>query len=509
MNLDRLVGLALWSPLEEGFLDSPQATRCLEADLAPRVANSSARKFSSSPGTGVQLPSFTGKQGPSPLLPVPLRTDANSTAPLDTLLVAQLAGARAIATSMEAPIDCTLTAADCCYQDFCNQVLERKAISPSVLQARCSSMHGFSMATVRFEPHQFNSHDLAVPIMSQPRLELSLPPAAALSNRLHALAADLTALADTCGGKTWLDLVASEFVLNDGPATLPPVAMPDIMVKPLYAMPADHNLKPHTISHLQLHLTMPMGRQTNDQSMHLAMQQLQAWLRPQKVHLQPAERSSTAGQIKHLLPSAAGSLLHSFQPRQRTALLAIEAATPGLAEWESQHTEPRRLASAEVQLKQPSGVFNSKRAKVASPAAGLAFFMGLQHPPSDAHTAAAAPSAGPSSDDDAPQASEPELQRDLLTLPATHLALLDRLKAEHDEVLMLASGIDPLLTDSDVDWMSTTRMQQVLEAAAEREKLLPGTQKQLMRTYAAAGVIRQTAISIHQYGIRSMLPLGR
>ena len=105
-------------------------------------------------------------------------------------------------------------------------------------------------------------------------------------------------------------------------------------------------------------------------------------------------------------------------------------------------------------------------------------------------------------DGDARAAHAPELQRDVITLPARHTALLDDMKAEHDCMLAAAAGVDPLMVDAHTDWTSTAVVQRVLQAAAEKEAQLPGTQKQLMRTYAAAGAIRQTAVTLHQYGIR-------
>ena len=132
------------------------------------------------------------------------------------------------------------------------------------------------------------------------------------------------------------------------------------------------------------------------------------------------------------------------------------------------------------------------------PAAGLGFFMGLQR----AQHGEAAADFPSSDDDDGAVHHAPELQQDTIMLPARHIAILDEMKAEHDSLLMVASGVDPLLLDPDADWMSTAPVQHALQAASEKEKQLPGTQKQLLQTYAAVAVIRETAITLHQYGIR-------
>ena len=136
-----------------------------------------------------------------------------------------------------------------------------------------------------------------------------------------------------CNGNTWLDLLADDFILRDGPEPLPPVAMPEILMQPPALMPAPYKFRLHAISHLELHLPRSfICHGPSHASLQQSIKQLQVWLRPCVLPAIPAATISIADGLVRFLPSNA----ELFPCKQLTMHKAAELVLPS--------TRPRALA---------------------------------------------------------------------------------------------------------------------------------------------------------------------
>lgn len=313
----------------------------------------------------------------------------------------------------------------------------------------------------------------------------------------------LSPLSAICMGRTWLDLLMPDLILQDSPQLLPWVSMPDAAHAKLSYLPATAALKPLSMSHLELHVSWSfLGR---GPELKTILEDVKGWCIPQ--HL-PQLESALSSMYMHNLdgrnmqrlpcpsPLPLLPLRSAFRlPASQTGLASKPDAPGSKAEQQAAKIRPASTPAKRSGIFRHASPTGKPKKQVVS--AGLGFYMNMQQ----RMDSQPSPSSCPSSDDER-CIQAPELQCDTITLPARHIAILDALKAEQDGILAASCGVDARLLDPSTDWMSSAAINSALHSVMERDRLMPGSQTQLRRTYAALAVIRQTATTLHLYGIR-------
>ncbi|BDA43161.1 probable protein SHORTAGE IN CHIASMATA 1 at N-terminal half [Coccomyxa sp. Obi] len=87
-----------------------------------------------------------------------------------------------------------------------------------------------------------------------------------------------------------------------------------------------------------------------------------------------------------------------------------------------------------------------------------------------------------------------------MTLSSVHLRLLDLLGRDQDRILKQAAGVDHAVARSGL--LSTDALDDALATAKERDQHIPGSQRALLRAYAALAIVKQTAMLLVHYGVR-------
>ncbi|KAK9915085.1 hypothetical protein WJX75_004552 [Coccomyxa subellipsoidea] len=84
-----------------------------------------------------------------------------------------------------------------------------------------------------------------------------------------------------------------------------------------------------------------------------------------------------------------------------------------------------------------------------------------------------------------------------LVAPGQLLRVLD---SDHNRILKQAAGVNPAVATAGL--LSTEALDNALATATERERRIPGSQRSLLRAYAALAIVKQTALLMVHYGIR-------
>ncbi|CAL8468858.1 g8399 [Coccomyxa elongata] len=101
---------------------------------------------------------------------------------------------------------------------------------------------------------------------------------------------------------------------------------------------------------------------------------------------------------------------------------------------------------------------------------------------------------------DSERSCAPEVEHILMTLPSVHLQLLHLLGKDQGQILQQAAGVDPAVARSGL--LSTDALDHALANAKDRELHIPGSQRYLLRAYAALAIVKQTALLLVYYGVR-------
>ena len=75
-----------------------------------------------------------------------------------------------------------------------------------------------------------------------------------------------------------------------------------------------------------------------------------------------------------------------------------------------------------------------------------------------------------------------------MTLPSKHLHLLHLLGKDQNDILKQAAGVDHAVVQSGL--LSTSALDHALAIAKDRELRIPGSQRSLLRAYAAVAIVK-------------------
>jgi hypothetical protein len=75
-----------------------------------------------------------------------------------------------------------------------------------------------------------------------------------------------------------------------------------------------------------------------------------------------------------------------------------------------------------------------------------------------------------------------------MTLPSALLQLLRVLDSDHNRILKQAAGVNPAVATAGL--LSTEALDNALATATERERRIPGSQRSLLRAYAALAIVK-------------------
>ncbi len=78
-----------------------------------------------------------------------------------------------------------------------------------------------------------------------------------------------------------------------------------------------------------------------------------------------------------------------------------------------------------------------------------------------------------------------------MTLPSVHLQLLHLLGKDQGQILKQAAGVDQAVARSGL--LSTDALDHALASAKDREFHIPGSQRSLLRAYAALAIVKCAA----------------